>query len=136
MRDHGGEPGQLLAHDGVIEVWRVDKPFDPPSVHGHGPGVPASCPLAQGIDFVPEPLGYDSEGREVLSFVEGDVPTEPLPDAVWGEGVLVALAGLIRRLHDAAESWPSPVDATWGSIPGQQHVAVPPLFDRPELVAH
>ena len=91
---------------------------------------------SQGIDFVPEPLGYDNEGREVLSFVEGDVPTEPLPDAVWGEGVLVALAGLIRRLHDAAEGWPSPVDATWGSIPGQQHVAVPPLFDRPELVAH
>lgn len=91
---------------------------------------------SQGINFVPEPLGYDDEGREVLSFVEGDVPDEPLPDAVWAEGVLGALAGLIRRLHDAAEGWPPPEDATWGSIPGQAHVAVPALFDRPELVAH
>ena len=91
---------------------------------------------SQGIDFVPEPLGYDDEGREVLSFVEGDVPTDPLPDTVWGEEVLVALAGLIRRLHDAAEGWRPPTDATWGSIPGQQHVTVPALFTRPELVAH
>ncbi|MHB1534508.1 MAG: phosphotransferase [Acidimicrobiales bacterium] len=137
MTGHAGEPGELLAHDGVTEVWRVGltvrrpcRPFTATvqSFLGHL--------RSQEIDFVPEPLGYDDEGREVLSFVEGDVPTDPLPDAVWAEGVLVALAGLIRRLHDAAEGWLPPADATWGSIPGQERVAVPALFDRPELVAH
>jgi len=33
-----------------------------------------------GFDGAPEPLGYDEQGREVLSFVPGDVPDEPLPD--------------------------------------------------------
>lgn len=137
MTDHGDDRGELLAHDGVSEVWRVGRTVRRPcrpftaTVHAFLRHL-----RSQGIDFVPEPLGYDDEGREILSFVEGDVPTEPLPDAAWGDEVLVALAGLIRRLHNAAEGWPAPADATWGSIPGQQHVAVPALFDRPELVAH
>ena len=53
-----------------------------------------------------------------------------------GAAVPVALAGLIRRLHDAADGWEPSADAAWGSIPGQHHVAVPALFDRPELIAH
>ena len=137
VTDHGGDPGELLAHDGVSEMWRTGRTVRRPcrpftatvqALLGHL--------RSQGIDFVPGPLGYDDEGREVLSFVEGDVPTDPPPDTVWGAEVLVALAGLIRRLHDAAEGWRPPTDATWGSIPGQQHVAVPALFTRPELVAH
>ena len=68
--------------------------------------------------------------------MEGDVPDEPVPDTVWGDEVLVALAGLIRRLHDAAEGWEPPADAVWGSIPGQQRIATPPLLDRRELVSH
>ena len=35
---------------------------------------------SQGVLFVPEPRGYDEQGREVLSFVTGDVPVEPLPE--------------------------------------------------------
>lgn len=91
---------------------------------------------SRGIDFVPEPLGYDERGREVLGFVEGEVPDEPVPDWVWPEAVLVALAKLIRRLHDAADGWEPPADAVWGSIPGQEGVNVPPLFERPQLVGH
>lgn len=137
MSDHVGDVGELLTHDGVTEVWRVGSTV-------RRPCRPFTATIqallrhlrSRGVDFVPEPLGYDDQGREVLSFVEGDVPDEPVPDTVWGDEVLVALAGLIRRLHDAAEGWEPAADATWGSIPGQQHVAVPALFDRPELVAH
>ena len=57
---------------------------------------------AKGVDFVPEPLGYDEQGREVLRFVPGDVPVEPLPTWATTETVLAELARLIRRLHDAA----------------------------------
>ncbi len=131
-----GEPERLV-HDGVSEVWRVGgtvrrpcRPFTA-TVQAYLRHV-----SSQGVDFVPEPFGYDDQGREVLSFVDGDVPDEPLPDGVWAGEVLVALARLIRRLHDAAQGWEPPADATWGSIPGQQDVVVAALFERAELVAH
>ncbi len=126
-----------LEHDGVTDVWRVGATVrrqprpSTATVHAFLRHLRRS-----GIDFVPEPLGYDSQGREVLSFVEGEVPDEPLPDAAWSEEVLAALGALVRRLHDAAEGWEPPPGATWGSIPGQDGVDVPALFDHPELVAH
>ena len=81
-------------------------------------------------------MGVDAEGREVLSFVAGDVPREPLPDAACSDEVLVALARLIRRLHDAAQGWEPPADAVWGAIPGRPHPDTRPLFATPELVSH
>lgn len=90
----------------------------------------------QGFKSAPEPLGYDEYGREVLSYVPGDVPQEPLPAWATDDNVIVALAVLIRRLHDAAEGWVPPGDACWGSIPGSPAAGVVPLFDEPELVSH
>jgi aminoglycoside phosphotransferase (APT) family kinase protein len=78
------------------------------------------------------PLGIDEQGREVLSFVPGDVPADPLPAECAGEEVLVALARLLRRLHGAAEGWEPPGDAVWGRLPG----APVPLPQSPELVGH
>ncbi len=91
---------------------------------------------ARGFDGAPVPMGVDANGREVLSFVEGDVPREPLPDAACSDDVLVALARLIRRLHDAAQGWEPPADAVWGSIPGRLHPDTKQLFAAPELVSH
>jgi Ser/Thr protein kinase RdoA (MazF antagonist) len=89
-----------------------------------------------GIDFVPEPLGYDDQRREVLSFVDGDAPTEPLPPWATTDDVLVHLARLLRRLHDASDGWQPPTDAVWGHLPGAEDVATEPLFEVPELVSH
>ncbi|WP_433324443.1 phosphotransferase enzyme family protein [Spirillospora sp. CA-294931] len=83
-----------------------------------------------GFPHAPVPLGYDDQGRETVSFVPGDVPREPLPD----EDVLSALARLIRKLHEAAESWKPPEDAVWATLPGTERI---PLVDTPsELVGH
>lgn len=90
----------------------------------------------RGFTAAPAPMGYDGAGREVLSFVPGDVPREPLPDWATSIEVLVELARLVRRLHDAAESWCAPADAVWGSLPGSAAPGVVPLFDVPELVSH
>jgi len=38
----------------------------------------------------------------MLSFVPGDVPRNPLPPETAGDDVRVALAGLIRALHEAS----------------------------------
>lgn len=89
-----------------------------------------------GVSFVPEPLGYDEQGREILTYLHGSVPAEPLPAWAATDVALVDLARLIRSLHDASALWEPPADAVWGSIPGTPDVAVPPLFDLPELVSH
>jgi Phosphotransferase enzyme family len=89
-----------------------------------------------GVDFVPEPLGYDDSGREVLGFVAGDVPVRPLPAWATEDRVLVALARLIRKLHDAAQGFQPPDDAVWGAIPGQPREPIVSLFDAPELISH
>lgn len=57
---------------------------------------------AAGITEVPEPLGLDEQGREVLSFVPGDVANYPLPEWLWQPHVLAESAQLLRRIHDAS----------------------------------
>ena len=61
----------------------------------------------------PVPFGLDEQGREVLSFVPGDVPRNPLRPEVAGDDVLVALARLIRALHEASAGWVPRPDAVW-----------------------
>ena len=61
---------------------------------------------ARGARRVPEPRGRDALGREVLAFVEGDVPAYPMPAWVWDEPVLTAAARLLRRYHDATAGFP------------------------------
>jgi phosphotransferase family enzyme len=77
-----------------------------------------------GFTAAPVPLGTDDHGREVLSFVPGDVPREPLPAETAGDDVLTALARLIRALHAASAGWTPPPDAVWGGIPGTEFLPV------------
>lgn len=127
----------MLASEGVTLVVRVGatvrrpvRPFTNTIQaylrHLHG----------QGFRDAPEPMGYDGEGREVVSYVAGEVPMEPLPHHATTPAVLIALAMLIRRLHDASAGWAVPADAVWGYIPGVPPHGVVPLFDHPELVSH
>ena len=67
-----------------------------------------------GFTGAPLPFGVDEQGREMLSFVPGDVPRNPLPPETAGDDVLVALARLIRALHEASAGWVPPPDAVWG----------------------
>jgi aminoglycoside phosphotransferase (APT) family kinase protein len=89
-----------------------------------------------GFSAAPKPLGIDEQGREILSFVPGDVPREPLPAETADEKVLIALAQLMRRLHDAAQGWTPPADAVWGAIPGAETVHIAPVDEDAELVSH
>lgn len=83
-----------------------------------------------GFSAAPVPLGIDDQGREILSYVPGDVPRDPLP----GDAVLTALARLIRWLHDASYGWIPPADAVWATHPGTAGI---PLVDtEAELVSH
>jgi aminoglycoside phosphotransferase (APT) family kinase protein len=87
----------------------------------------------RGFTAAPVPMGVDEQGREVLSFVSGDVPREPLPSWTADDEVLVALARLIRQLHEAAAGWVPPAGVSWGTAPGLPAVRV---SDDAELVSH
>lgn len=67
---------------------------------------------AVGFDGAPQFLGIDEQGREILSYVEGEAALAPLPA---GDEVLIELGRLLRRVHEAVASFEPPADAAWFS---------------------
>jgi Ser/Thr protein kinase RdoA (MazF antagonist) len=67
-----------------------------------------------GFDGAPRVLGIDDDGREVLSFVEGDVPIDPYPGWALTDDALASVGRLLRRFHRATRSF-DPSDHRWGS---------------------
>jgi aminoglycoside phosphotransferase (APT) family kinase protein len=66
-----------------------------------------------GFDGAPRYLGTDDNGRAVLSYIDGDVGVPPYPAWTADDDLLASVAGLQRRLHEAARSFVPPVDADW-----------------------
>lgn len=131
------EVEQVLATGGVTHVVRVGQTVRRP-VRPFTATIQAYLAhlRSRGFGECPEPLGYDDQGREVLTFVAGDVPVEPLPAQATTVEALEALGALIRRLHEAADGWNPPTGATWGRTPGVRPAGVVPLIDEAELVSH
>jgi hypothetical protein len=127
--------GEPLTGDGVTQgivrigdtVRRPLRPF----------GLTVQAYLAHlrdaGFTGAPLPFGVDEQRRKILSFVPGDVPRNPLPPETAGDDVLVALARLIRRLHEASAGWVPPPGAVWGGTPA---TVGRPVSARAELVTH
>jgi hypothetical protein len=63
-----------------------------------------------GFDGAPRFLGVDGEGREILSFVDGDPAFAPVPS---GDEVVAAIGRLLRRSHDAQQGFEAPPDPQW-----------------------
>jgi hypothetical protein len=63
--------------------------------------------------LAPTPLGIDAQGRDIVSFVAGDVGHYPLDAAMRGADALVAAARLLRRYHDATVAMVSRSDLPW-----------------------
>jgi hypothetical protein len=73
----------------------------------------------EGFAGAPRALGFDSQGREVLTYIEGEagrgdsfIPCQGgrfdrrLPEFVWSDSALEHLGALIRAYHDAAATFP------------------------------
>jgi Ser/Thr protein kinase RdoA (MazF antagonist) len=83
---------------------------------------------AAGFEGAPRVLGVDGEGREILTYVPGEAARRPLAAHAVSDEALRALAGLLRRFHDASASFRPPAGAVWE--PGSNE-------DRtPEVIGH
>jgi hypothetical protein len=60
-----------------------------------------------GIEQVPRPLGVDSAGREVLSFIPGDTVGDVDRWPSWGtaDTTVAQIGRLLRRVHDATRGF-------------------------------
>jgi hypothetical protein len=58
-----------------------------------------------GFDGAPRHLDVDEQGRDVLSFVAGDVPLPPYPEWAMTERALRSMGQLLARFHAASASF-------------------------------
>lgn len=91
-----------------------------------------------GFGEAPRFLGVDERGRDILEFIEGHVPSQPVvEDWAASPGVVAGVARLLRRLHTASASFVPPADAFWfgDDVPVELPVDVP---ERPpaDIVSH
>jgi aminoglycoside phosphotransferase (APT) family kinase protein len=63
----------------------------------------------------PVPLGIDEQGREIVSFLEGDAALRPWPTVMLREEGVVQCARLLRAYHDAVADFVPPSPAIWRS---------------------
>ncbi|MGV9598437.1 phosphotransferase enzyme family protein [Streptosporangium sandarakinum] len=68
---------------------------------------------AIGFTGAPASHGFDSEGREILDFLPGQVPDHPLPEYARSDSTLRAVGALLRDYHDATVGFAAPADADW-----------------------
>ena len=81
----------------------------------------------KGIDCLPRPLGFDEQGREMLTYLPGTVPSYPLPSWVWTDQVLDETGSLLARIHQAGAGFDR-TDAVW-QLPPREPAEVVCLND-------
>lgn len=67
----------------------------------------------EGFSGAPRVLGFDDEGREILTHVAGVAGLRPWPAPVRSSDALISAGGLIRRFHDAVATFVPADDAVW-----------------------
>jgi len=83
-----------------------------------GPWTPAVHALlrhlaARGFAAAPQVLGIDEHGREVLSYLEGEVATRPWPEVLRAGDGLVQVGRTLRAYHDVVSDFRPPPGAVW-----------------------
>ena len=112
------------------------------------PRLPQSTAVADYLDHLqhagfqgsPRYLGRDGDGRDVLSYLDGDVPGIPLPEWSAADDLLASVARLLRRLHEASAGYAA--DRGFAAAPGTRwrrdlvKIDLPRTDPPAELVSH
>jgi hypothetical protein len=91
---------------------------------------------SKGFAGAPRYLGVDAAGREVLTFVEGEVAARPHPDWLADEARLVSIARLVRTYDDATVDFVPPEGVVPDPSPPDPPDIPPEPAGEPEIVAH
>ncbi|MGE7604010.1 phosphotransferase [Peribacillus sp. NPDC097675] len=116
MTDHSHEG--LLTGGNVSKVYQsghtVRRDLKPNSKRIHG--------LLKHLDkkgyhYAPKFHGIDENGREILSFIEGEAGHYPLKEYMWSDENLQGIAKMLRLYHDSVSDFPfddgwRPIDLT------------------------
>ena len=86
-----------------------------------GPWTPAVHALLDHLEAAafaaaPRALGSDAEGREVVTYVAGDVVWPDHFDLLESDGALAEIGALIRRYHDVAATFVPSARAQWWDL--------------------
>jgi hypothetical protein len=120
--------------EGVVRVGEtVRRPVGP-----HSPLVHALLAHLEsaGFEGAPRFLGIDGSGREVLSYIDGEVAGRPRPPWIADETRLASVGRLVRAYDDAAASFTPPPDALSGTQPADPPGIPPAPAYPPELIGH
>ncbi len=120
--------------EGVVRVGdTVRRPVGP-----HSPLVHALLTHLESVGFegAPRFLGIDGSGREVLSYIEGEVAGRPRPSWIGDEIRLASVGRLVRAYDDAAASFAPPPDVPLGTAPAEPPGIPPAPAYPPELIGH
>jgi hypothetical protein len=88
-----------------------------------------------GFDGAPRYLGVDSAGREVLTFIAGEVAGRPHPVWIADEQRLASVGRLVRRYDDAAASFVAP-EGIELNLPSDPPGLPPAPAYEDELICH
>jgi Phosphotransferase enzyme family len=119
--------------EGVVRVGdTVRRPVGP-----HSPLVHALLTHLESVGFegAPRFLGIDGSGREVLSYIDGEVAGRPRPPWIADETRLVSLGRLVRAYDDAAASFAPPDALLETRTPEPPGIPLAPAYP-PELIGH
>jgi aminoglycoside phosphotransferase (APT) family kinase protein len=136
--DEAGQAEIPLAGGDVTEgVVRVGDTVRRP-VGRHSPLVHALLTHLESIGFdgAPRFLGVDGAGREVLSYVHGEVAGRPRPAWIADEARLASVGRLVRAYDDAAASFMPPPGALPDAQAAEQPEVPPAPAYPPELIGH
>ena len=118
--------------EGVVRVGNtVRRPRNPQSAAIH---VYLRHLEHRGFAESPRFLGIDTHGREVLTYIEGEMAGRPLHDWAVDETLLAAIARLQRRLHDCSAEFSLPPGLSW-TKPLEIDGVAPP-FETADIVGH
>ncbi len=71
---------------------------------------------SSGFKGAPQFLGIDAQGREILSYIPGEVGHYPLKPYMWTDENLVAVAHFLRLYHDATVDYRPDPSTPWQFI--------------------
>jgi Ser/Thr protein kinase RdoA (MazF antagonist) len=124
--------------EGVVRIaGTVRRPPQPPSlaVAGYLDHLEAA-----GFDGSPRFLGRDALGRDVLTYLDGDVAGDPPEGWAAADDLLASVGVLLRRLHEASSGYAAdrgfaaPAGSMWRR--DLVRLDVPVDEPEPELISH